>query len=70
MTGKTDRQIWKIFKSKPLEYGWLKRLHKSVYPETDFYQLTNKGDDFFRATQIHRLGWAQQSSDMIEHYRK
>ena len=64
-TREGDRLIWKVFKRKLLENGWIRRLYKSSFPHLDMYQLTDKGDDYFRHIQM-RLS---VDSDAAKHYK-
>lgn len=66
---KSDRQIEKIFKRHLLENGWVRRLWKSYEPRLDFYELTPKGDAFFRAVQVWRITRGRHTEDTIRHFR-
>lgn len=64
-----DRKFEKRFKRTLLENGWVRRLWKSWDPRLDFYQLTSKGDECFRASQIETLNRGRYDSEAIRHYR-
>lgn len=64
---KGDRQILKIFK-RLCEYGWLRRLWKSPFECTDFYILTPKGDNCFRAAQLSRINREKHGDEARRHY--
>jgi DNA-binding MarR family transcriptional regulator len=46
------KKIIKMF----LKNGWLKREHKSMWFDRDYYTLTDRGDDCYRDEQIRRGG--------------
>jgi len=66
---KNNRQVWNIFKRRLLEYGLLKRVYKSWSPHLDFYKLSEKGDECFRAVQINRIQRGRHTDDVIRHFR-
>lgn len=66
---KNNRQVWNLFKRKLLEYGLLKRMYKSWSPHLDFYKLSEKGDECFRAVQINRIQRGRHTDDVIRHFR-
>lgn len=65
---KSDRLIFSIFK-RMLEYGWLRREWKSSFEHTDFYRLTSKGDNCFRAMQLSRISREKHNSEAERHYQ-
>lgn len=66
---KNDRQVEKIFKRYLLENGWVGRCWDSWHPRLDNYQLTPKGDEFFRLVQIWRITRGRHTDDSVRHFR-
>lgn len=65
----SDRKLEKIFKRKLLENEWVSRCHKSWSPRLDFYKLTSKGDECFRATQIARISRGRHTDEQLNYFR-
>jgi hypothetical protein len=66
----SDRRVEALFKKSLLDNGWVKRCGKSWAEHLDFYQLTPKGDEFFRHIQVWRITRGRHTEDQIRHFRK
>lgn len=66
---KDDKTIEKLFKRYLLENGWVRRCFKRGDPRLDDYQLTQKGDACFRASQIERISRGKHKEEDLRHYR-
>lgn len=66
---KNDRYLEKVFKQKLLFNGWIRRCHQNWSPRLDNYQLTSKGDEYFRSLQISKLQRGKHTDDQLRHFR-
>lgn len=66
----SDRKVELLFKRALLDNGWVKRCGKSWAEHLDFYQLTPKGDEFFRHIQVWRITRGRHTEDQIRHFQK
>ena len=64
-----ERKFEKIFKRRLLANNWVRRCGRSWSPQLDFYELTTKGDEFFRLVQIWRITRNGYTDDNVRHYR-
>lgn len=65
----SERKLEKLFKRRLLDNGWVRRLWNSWDPRLDMYELTQKGDECFRAVQIARIARGKHTDEMIRHYK-
>jgi len=65
----SQRRFEGIFRKRLLFCRWVRRLYTANDPRLDMYQLTEKGDEYFRAIQISRLAQHSFSDEQIRHYK-
>lgn len=65
----SERKLEQLFKRKLLANMLVRRLWNSWDPRLDMYELTQKGDECFRAVQIAKLARVNNSDEMTRHYR-
>jgi len=58
-----QRKLEKVFKSRLLANGLVRRMWQSWDPRLDFYELTRKGDECFRDIQLQALRRARRIND-------
>ena len=67
---KPDRKVEKLFKRALLDNRWVRRCGKSWAEHLDLYELTSKGDEFFRYIQVWRITRGKHTEDQIRHFQK
>lgn len=66
---KPQRTIEKILYRGMCDNGWVWRHWTEYSPRLDFFQLTDKGDQAFRAEQLSRLSREKLTTDLYRHYK-
>ena len=64
-----ERKLEKLFKRTMLANCWVRRCWRSWNEQLDFYELTEKGDQCFRSSQIWRITRGKNNEEAVRHFK-